>query len=68
MTKARKFFAKARKFYGKFDTFGLKRVMPESEREASLDRIRAYLASKPETAHGEFTLPMLTGVLRTRRR
>lgn len=26
-----------------------------------------FLASRPETAHGEFTLPMLTGVLRTRR-
>ena len=28
---------------------------------------RAFLASTPETAHGEFTLPMLTGVLRVRR-
>ena len=26
-----------------------------------------FLASRPETAHGEFTLPMLTGVLRVRR-
>lgn len=42
-------------------------VMPEHEREARLARIRAFLASTPETAHGEFTLPMLTGVLRTRR-
>ncbi|MBB5866948.1 SAM-dependent methyltransferase [Allocatelliglobosispora scoriae] len=42
-------------------------VLPEREREAVLDRIRAYLASRPETAHGEFTLPMLTGVLRARR-
>lgn len=42
-------------------------VMPEREREAALDRIRAYLASRPETADGEFTLPMLTGVLRVRR-
>ncbi|MGF1427041.1 class I SAM-dependent methyltransferase [Kitasatospora sp. LaBMicrA B282] len=42
-------------------------VMPEAEREAALGRIRAFLASRPETAHGEFTLPMLTGVLRVRR-
>jgi SAM-dependent methyltransferase len=38
-------------------------VMPEQEREATLARIRAFLASRPETARGEFTLPMLTGVL-----
>jgi SAM-dependent methyltransferase len=42
-------------------------VMPELEREATLGRIRAFLASRPETARGEFTLPMLTGVLRVRR-
>ena len=34
-------------------------VMPEQEREATLDRIRAFLVSRPETARGEFTLPML---------
>ena len=42
-------------------------VMPDQERQAALDRIRAFLASRPETARGEFTLPMLTGVLRVRR-
>jgi ubiquinone/menaquinone biosynthesis C-methylase UbiE len=42
-------------------------VMPEQEQEATLSRIRAFLASRPETASGEFTLPMLTGVLRVRR-
>ncbi len=42
-------------------------VMPEPERAAVLSRIRAFLASNPETANGEFTLPMLTGVLRVRR-
>lgn len=42
-------------------------VMPEQDRKATLDRIRAFLASTPETAHGEFTLPMLTCVLRVRR-
>ncbi|MFJ9594418.1 hypothetical protein ACIRS3_16800 [Streptomyces virginiae] len=41
--------------------------MPERERQATLDRIRAYPADGPETADGEFTLPMLTGVLRVRR-
>lgn len=39
-------------------------VMPEREREVTLGRIRAFLASRPETTGGEFTLPMLTGVLR----
>ncbi|MEE6259975.1 class I SAM-dependent methyltransferase [Plantactinospora sonchi] len=43
-------------------------VMPEQERQATLDRIRAFLAGRPETADGEFTLPMLTCVLRVRRR
>lgn len=43
-------------------------VMPEQERELVLGRIRAFLAGRPETAEGEFTLPMLTGVLRVRRR
>lgn len=42
-------------------------VMAEREQEATLGRIRAFLASRPETAGGEFTLPMLTGVLRVRR-
>lgn len=42
-------------------------VMPDQEREDTLGRIRAYLASRPETTDGEFTLPMLTGVLRVRR-
>ena len=42
-------------------------VMSEDEREALLGRIRDYLAGRPETARGEFTLPMLTCVLRVRR-
>ncbi|MBO0841846.1 MAG: class I SAM-dependent methyltransferase [Nocardioides sp.] len=40
-------------------------VMAEPERRTVLDRIRAYLAGRPETTSGEFTLPMRTGVLRT---
>ncbi len=42
-------------------------VVPEQEQEATPGRIRAFLASRPETARGEFTLPMLTGVQRVRR-
>ncbi|MFI9407042.1 class I SAM-dependent methyltransferase [Nocardia sp. NPDC052316] len=42
-------------------------VMPDEERQATLGRIRAFLASRPETSSGEFTLPMSTGVLRVRR-
>ena len=39
-------------------------VMSEQERAATLGQVRAFLASRPETAHGQFTLPMLTCVLR----
>jgi SAM-dependent methyltransferase len=42
-------------------------VMPDPEREAARGRIRAFLASRTETAGGEFSLPMLTCVLRVRR-
>jgi SAM-dependent methyltransferase len=42
-------------------------VMREQQQEATLDRIRSFLASRTETACGEFTVPMLTGVLRVRR-
>lgn len=42
-------------------------VMPAQEREATLGRIGGFLADRHETARGEFTLPMLTGVLRVRR-
>ena len=42
-------------------------VMPEPERAAALGPIRAFLASTPETADGEFTLPIMCGVLRARR-
>jgi SAM-dependent methyltransferase len=42
-------------------------VMDEEARAALLGRIGDYLARRPETSAGEFTLPMLTGVLRARR-
>ena len=43
-------------------------VMDEAERAALLARTSDFLRSQPETAHGEFTLPMVTVVLRVRRR
>jgi SAM-dependent methyltransferase len=42
-------------------------TMNDAARTALLGRIADYLARAPETAAGEFTLPMLTGVLRARR-
>lgn len=39
-------------------------VMAESERAAVLARIRGYLRSRPETAAGEFTWPMVTCAVR----
>jgi SAM-dependent methyltransferase len=38
-----------------------------AEREAIFDRIRAYLAARPETASGEFALPLVTDVVRVLR-
>jgi SAM-dependent methyltransferase len=40
-------------------------VMDPAGRAALLDRVRGYLLSRPETAVGEFRVPMLTGVLRS---
>lgn len=42
-------------------------VMSGQEKADLLARIRAYLASRPETAAGEFMLPLLTAALRARR-
>jgi SAM-dependent methyltransferase len=42
-------------------------VMPEQERDATLGQIRDFLESTPEITGREFTLPLLTGVLRVRR-
>jgi len=42
-------------------------VMDDETKTAMLGRIADYLARVPETSAGEFTLPMLTGVLRARR-
>jgi SAM-dependent methyltransferase len=43
-------------------------IMDDSQRSALLGQIGDYLARQPETSAGEFILPMLTGVLRARRR
>jgi hypothetical protein len=39
----------------------------EADREAAFDRMRAYLATRPETASGSFVLPGFTLVLRSLR-
>lgn len=43
-------------------------VLPEQEQRETLDRVRAVLVSRPSTTREDLTLPLLTGVLRTRRR
>ena len=43
-------------------------VIPAEERAAVLGRIRAYLSERPETAGGEFDVPLRTRVVRARRR
>jgi SAM-dependent methyltransferase len=43
-------------------------VLPEQERSARLQRLREYLESQPETANGEFDLPLVTMVGRAVRR
>lgn len=43
-------------------------VMDQAERAGLLARIEGLLRSRPETSDGEFTLPMVTVVLRARRR
>jgi hypothetical protein len=43
-------------------------VMAPAERDRLLAGIGAYLAARPETSDGEFTLPMVTSALRAARR
>jgi SAM-dependent methyltransferase len=38
------------------------------EHEAALERVRAYLATRPETSNGAFELPLVTDVVRALRR
>lgn len=43
-------------------------ICEPAERDAALDRLRAYLAARPETASGSFVMPLSTRVVRTLRR
>jgi len=43
-------------------------VMPSDQRERVLGQVRSYVRSRPETSGGEFTMPMVTSVLRTTRK
>ena len=43
-------------------------VMPESERAALLTQVSDFLHRQPETAEGEFALPLITVAVRARRR
>jgi hypothetical protein len=43
-------------------------VMEPERRARLLDQVRSYLASRPETAAGEFDLPLATSVIRAARR
>jgi SAM-dependent methyltransferase len=42
-------------------------IMDEAERERLLAQVRSYLGSRPETAAGEFTVPLVTAAIRARR-
>ena len=42
--------------------------MTEADRSRLLDQVRELLRAQPETAAGEFVLPMVTVVLRARRK
>jgi SAM-dependent methyltransferase len=46
-------------------THSMMLVMDPAERDQHLGRIRGYLGSRDETAHGEFRTPLLSGVLRS---
>ena len=43
-------------------------VIAPEERDEVLTRIRTYLAARPETADGEFDVPLMTEVVRATRR
>lgn len=51
-----------------FGTHSRMLVIARDEREAVLARIRDYLAGRPETAGGEFDMPLRTRVVRATRR
>jgi SAM-dependent methyltransferase len=51
-----------------FGTHSRMLVIPSSERDIALARIREYLASRRETSGGEFDVPLVTRVIRATRR
>jgi SAM-dependent methyltransferase len=51
-----------------FGTHSRLLVVDDAERTEVLERIRRYLRTREETSAGEFDLPLVTEVLRTRRR
>jgi SAM-dependent methyltransferase len=58
----------ARALAGLIGTHSKVLIMAPEERARLLAQVRAYLASRPETAEGEFELPMVTSVIRSVRR
>jgi SAM-dependent methyltransferase len=51
-----------------FGTHSRMLVIPLAEREVVMDRIRAFLRSRPEIPDGEFDMPLVTRVVRATRR
>lgn len=51
-----------------FGTHSRMLVIPQAERDEVLSRIRSYLLTRPETADGEFDMPLVTKVFRATRR
>lgn len=51
-----------------FGTHSRMLVIPQAERDATMARIREYLAARPETSGGEFDMPLVTRVVRATRR
>lgn len=58
----------AERLLGTLSTQSWMLVSPPEERERTLARVRDYLAGRPETASGEFEVPLVTEVLRTLRK
>jgi SAM-dependent methyltransferase len=58
----------AEKLVANLGTHSQMLIMDQAERDRLLGQVRDYLASRPETAGGEFELPMVTSALRSVRR
>lgn len=52
----------------RLNTFSWLLTAPPAERAALLEQARSYLGDRPETSSGQFTLPLVTTVLRAVRR